>query len=311
MTLTQLHYMTAVAEHGNFTVAAEKCFVTQPTLSMQVQKLEEELGVKIFNRSTKPILLTDIGKKILVQAKKITEEAIRMRDIVSTEKGFVGGEFKLGIIPTIMPTLLPMFLNTFIKKYPKVDLKIEELTTQNITRLLEDGHLDAGIAATPLDMDSIIELPLYHEPFVGYVPESNPLHSSNHIEIDDLGVTDLLILEDGHCFRDHVLNLCKMNRIENNPFDLKSGSFETLINLAEEGLGMTLLPFLHGNSLNDIKKKNLRFFPEPAPAREVSLIHYKSQLKLPVINALRSTISSIISGAIKFDNIKIIPPEKI
>ena len=308
MTLTQLYYMSAVAEYGNFTVAADKCFVTQPTLSMQVQKLEVELGVKIFNRATKPIVLTDIGKKILIQAKRITEEATRMQDIVSTEKGFIGGEFKLGIIPTVMPTLLPMFLKTFVKKYPKVDLKIEELTTQNITKMLEKGHLDAGIAATPLGLDSILELPLYHEPFVGYIPEGNPLHAVEQIEIEDLNLTDLLVLEDGHCFRNHVLNLCQMNRIESNPFDLKSGSFETLINLADEGLGMTLLPFLHGNSLTDNKKKNLRFFPEPAPAREVSLIHSKSQLKLPIINALRSAVSSIIRGAIKFENIKIISP---
>jgi len=311
MTLTQLYYMNAVAEHGNFTIAAEKCFVTQPTLSMQVQKLEEELGVKIFNRSTKPIILTDIGKKILVQAKKITEEATRMQDIVSIEKGFIGGEFRLGIIPTIMPTLLPMFLNTFIKKYPKVDLKIEELTTQNITKMLEEGHLDAGIAATPLGLNSIIELPLYHEPFVGYIPEENPLHKLKEIEVDDLDLTDLLVLEDGHCFRNHVLNLCQMNQIVGNPFDLKSGSIETLINLSDEGPWMTLLPYLHGNNLTEAKKKNLRFFPEPAPAREVSLIHYKSQLKLPIINALRSTVSSIIRGAIRFENIKVITPERI
>ena len=278
---------------------------------MQVQKLEEELGVKIFNRATKPIILTDVGKKILVQAKRITEEATRMQDIVSTEKGFIGGEFKLGIIPTVMPTLLPMFLKTFTKKYPKVDLKIEELTTQNITKMLEEGHLDAGIAATPLGLNSIIELPLYHEPFVGYIPEGNSLHTIKQIEIDDLNMTDILVLEDGHCFRNNVLNLCQMNRIEKNPFDLKSGSFETLINLADEGLGMTLLPFLHGNSLTDNKKKNLKFFPDPAPAREVSLIHYKSQLKLPIINALRTSVSSIIRGAIKFENIKIISPERV
>ena len=311
MTLTQLHYMNAVAEYGNFTIAAEKCFVTQPTLSMQVQKLEEELGVKIFNRSTKPIILTDIGKKILVQAKKITEEATRMKDIVSTEKGFIGGEFKLGIIPTVMPTLLPMFLNTFIKKYAKVDLKIEELTTHNIVKMLEEGHLDAGIAATPLGLNSIIELPLYHEPFVGYIPKGNSLHSIKQIEVDDLNMTDLLVLEDGHCFRNHVLNLCQMNQIEGKPFDLKSGSIETLINLSDEGPWMTLLPYLHGNNLTDLKKKNLRFFPEPAPAREVSLIHYKSQLKLPVINAIRSTIINIIRGAIRFENIEVITPERI
>jgi LysR family hydrogen peroxide-inducible transcriptional activator len=301
--------MNTVAEFGNFTIAAEKCFVTQPTLSMQIQKLEEELGVKIFNRSTKPIILTDIGEKIIVQAKKITEEASRMNDIVSTEKGFIGGEFKLGIIPTVMPTLLPMFLNIFTKKYPKVDLKIEELTTVNITKLIRDGHLDAGIAATPLGMNTIIELPLYHEPFVAYIPNTSPLKSLDKIEIDDLNSFDILVLEDGHCFRDHVLNLCQMNSFSKNRFDLKSGSFETLIKLADEGLGMTLLPYLNANSLTTEKKKNLKFFPNPAPAREVSLIHSNSKLKLPVINVLKSTISSIIRGAIKFDHIKVISPQ--
>ena len=311
MTLTQLKYMNTVAEFGNFTIAAEKCCVTQPTLSMQIQKLEEELGVKIFNRSTKPIILTDIGEKIIIQAKKITQEASRMDDIVSTEKGFIGGEFKLGIIPTVMPTLLPMFLNTFTKKYPKIDLKIEELTTVNITKLIREGHLDAGIAATPLGMDTIIELPLYHEPFVAYIPDTNPLKSLDQIEIDDLNSSDVLVLEDGHCFRDHVLNLCQMNSFSKNRFDLKSGSFETLIKLADEGLGMTLLPYLNADSLTTEKKKNLKFFPDPAPAREVSLIHSNSKLKLPVINVLKSTISSIIRGAIKFDHIKVISPQKV
>ena len=157
MTLTQLQYTIAVAEEGNFTQAAEKCFVTQPTLSMQVQKLEDELGIKLFNRNTKPITLTTIGEKIIDQAKMILKEANRMKDIVSTEKGFVGGNFRLGIIPTVMPTLLPMFLNTFIKKFPKVNLKIEELNTAAIIEELKNGKLDAGIAATPLDDVKIIE----------------------------------------------------------------------------------------------------------------------------------------------------------
>ena len=161
MTLTQLQYTLAVAEEGNFTLAAEKCFVTQPTLSMQVQKLEDELGVKLFNRNSKPIALTQIGEKIISQAKIIIEEAKRMDDIVAVEKGEVKGDFKLGIIPTVMPTLLPLFLNTFIKKYPLVNLKIEESTTVSITEKLIQGKLDAGIAATPLDNQKIIEKPLY------------------------------------------------------------------------------------------------------------------------------------------------------
>ena len=151
MTLTQLAYMVAVAEAKNFTVAAENVFVTQPTLSMQIQKLEDELGVEIFNRTKKPIRLTKVGEQILIQARNILAEAKRMDDIVAQEKGFIGGEFRLGIIPTVMPTLLPMFLNIFIKQHPKVNLKIQELTTSAIIKALKEGKLDAGIAA-PLNM---------------------------------------------------------------------------------------------------------------------------------------------------------------
>ena len=157
-------------------------------------------------------------------------------------------------------------------------------------------------------MDTILELPLYHEPFVAYIPDSNPLKSLDHIEIDDLNSTDILILEDGHCFRDHVLNLCQVNSLSSNRFDLKSGSFETLIKLADEGLGMTLLPYLNADSMTT-EKKNLNF-PDPAPTREVNLIHSKSKLKLPVLNVLKSTISSIIRAAINFGDIKVISPQK-
>src|SRR6478672_2878206 len=151
MTITQLQYVLAVAEYKNFTLAAEKCFVTQPTLSMQIQKVEEELGIQIFDRTKKPIQLTEIGQKIVNQAKSIVVEADRIQDIVDQQKGFVGGEFRLGIIPTVTPTLLPMFLNNFIKKYPKVKLIIEELNTEDIIEKLKNGHLDAAIAATPLE----------------------------------------------------------------------------------------------------------------------------------------------------------------
>ena len=307
MTLTQLEYTLAVAEEGNFTQAAEKCFVTQPTLSMQVQKLEEELGVKLFNRNTKPIALTPIGKKILIQAKTIVEEAKRMDDIVSMEKGEVKGDFNLGIIPTVMPTLLPLFLNNFIKKYPKVKLNIEELTTEAIVEKLTQGKLDAGIAATPLDNPRLIEKPLYYEPFVGYIPKSLPLAKLEKLTLEDVEKIDVIVLEDGHCFRDHVLKLCQTTRISKS-FDLKSGSFETLIHLANEGMGMTLLPYLQTRNLSNDNKENLRHFESPEPAREISIIFTKSQLKLPVIEVLSESIEGIIRGAIKFDNIRLITP---
>ena len=309
MTITQLQYVLAVAEHRNFTLAAEKCFVTQPTLSMQIQKVEEELNIQIFDRRKKPIQLTEIGQKIVNQAKNIVNEADRMQDIVEQQKGFIGGEFRLGIIPTIMPTLLPMFLNNFIKKYPKVKLIIEELNTDEIILKLKNGHLDAAIAATPLMEEKIKEVVLYFEPFMAYIPQSHKYYSKNEIEVSDLDVDEILLLQDGHCFRDGILNLCKnVSKSDFSHFQLESGSFETLIKLADEGLGITLLPYLHTLDLKESDKLKLKHFVEPKPAREVSLIFPKTELKIQIIDALRSTIAGVIKGAIVFQNIEIISP---
>ncbi|WP_223034118.1 hydrogen peroxide-inducible genes activator [Hanstruepera marina] len=309
MTITQLYYVLAVAEQQNFTKAAEKCFVTQPTLSMQIQKLEDELDIQIFDRSKKPIELTDVGRKIVTQAKNIVNESYRIQDIVDQQKGFIGGEFKFGIIPTVMPTLLPMFLKTFIKKYPKIKLKIEELTTEEMISRINDGHLDAAIAATPLEHDNIKERVLYFEPFVGYIPPHHRLYSSGKLNVSDLEIDDMLLLEDGHCFRDGVINLCKAFKDHtDDQFQLESGSIETLIKLSDEGLGMTLLPYLHTLDLNEKAKQNLHYFNDPAPAREVSLIYHKSELKMQIIEAMQGVISGIIRGAIAFQNVKIISP---
>ncbi|MFB9056372.1 hydrogen peroxide-inducible genes activator [Mariniflexile ostreae] len=309
MTITQLHYVLAVAENQNFTKAAEKCFVTQPTLSMQIQKLEDKLGVIIFDRSKKPIELTEVGKKIVNQARSIVNESYRIQDIVDQQKGFIGGEFKLGVIPTIMPTLLPMFLKTFIKKHPRVKLKIEELTTEDIITRIKDGHLDAAIAATPLKNEDIKERVLYFEPFVNYIPKGHRLFSNKKIDVKDLDINDMLLLEDGHCFRDGVINLCKAFKSQTDEnFQLESGSIETLIKLSNEGLGMTLLPYLHTLDVHEAKKENLHHFNEPVPAREVSLIYHKSELKMHIVGALQDVISGVIRGAIAFQNVKIISP---
>ena len=309
MTITQLYYVLAVAENQNFTKAAEKCFVTQPTLSMQIQKLEDQLDVLIFDRTKKPIELTDVGRKIVNQARTILNESYRIQDIVDQQKGFIGGEFKLGIIPTVMPTLLPMFLTNFIKKHPKVKLKIEELTTEEIISRINDGHLDAAIAATPLEDENIKERVLYFEPFVGYIPKNHRLHNHKKIDVSDLDIDDMLLLEDGHCFRDGVINLCKAFKNQtDDQFQLESGSIETLIKLSNEGLGMTLLPYLHTLDINDKEKENLHHFIEPSPAREVSLIYHKSELKMQIIEALQDVISGVIRGAIAFQNVKIISP---
>ena len=309
MTITQLKYVLAVAEFKNFTVAAQNSFVTQPTLSMQIQKLEDELSVIIFNRKKKPIELTLIGEKIIEQAKLIVNESNRITDIVDQQKGFIGGEFKLGIIPTIMPTLLPYFLKNFLNKYPKVKLIIQELTTDQIIKKINDGHLDAGIAATPLENESIKERPLYYEPFVGFVSPDHRLYKKEFISEQDLDIDDILLLEDGHCFKNSIVNLCQStSNTDKIHFQLESGSIKTLIKLSKEGLGMTLIPYLHTLDLAADDQKYLKQFNNTVPAREVSLIYHKSQLKMQMIEAMKTTIDGVIRGAISFQDVKIISP---
>lgn len=309
MTITQLQYVVAVAEHKNFTTAAEKCFVTQPTLSMQIQKLEEELDIKIFDRTKKPIQLTDVGQQMVLQAHKILNESDRMKDIIDQQKGFVGGDFKIGVIPTITPTLVPMFLNTFIKKYPKVNLIIEEYNTEEIIKCLKNGTIDAALAATPLEHPEIKEIVLYYEPFVGYFP-INFRQNKSELLPEDIDLNQLLLLEDGHCFRNSILNLCSTKSIENNKhFEIKSGGFETLVKLSNEGLGVTLLPYLHSLELKEKDKENLLPFKEPKPSREVSLIFSKNELKRHIIDALVQTIKGIVKGAIAYEEVQIISPK--
>ena len=309
MTITQLEYVLAVAKHQNFTEAAKQSFVTQPTLSMQIQKLEDELDVKIFNRKKKPIAITPVGEKIIKQAKTIVSESQRMTDIVDQQKGYVGGDFRLGIIPTIIPTLLPMFLKVFINKYPKVNLVINELTTEQIIQQLSEGSIDVAIAATPLEEDNIVEKAIYYEPFLGFIPESHSLFAKDKIDVADLDIDEILLLEDGHCFKDNIINLCQpvINRKEKH-FELESGSFNTLTKLSKEGFGMTLLPYLETLEIKDSDKKYLREFNKPVPAREVSLIHHKSQLKIQMIEALKTTIDAVVRGAISFSDVEIISP---
>ena len=208
-----------------------------------------------------------------------------------------------------MPTLLPMFLKSFIRSYPKVKLKIEELNTNELTNRLKDGHLDAAIAATPLGIQHLKERVLFFEPFVGYITPNHRLNDKTAIEVSDLDINDILILEDGHCFREGVLNLCKTTKEQQKEaFQLESGSIEMLVKLANEGMGMTLLPYLNTLDLKLVEQKNLRFFKTPSPAREVSLIYNKTELKIHIIDAIHETISGIIRGAIKFQDVKIISP---
>ena len=298
MTLVQLQYVLAVAEHKNFTIAADKSFVTQPTLSMQIQKLEKELNIEIFDRTSHPIKITQIGEKIVAQAKTILMEANRMKHLVNEEKGLLEGDFVIGVIPTILPSLVPLFYKTFQKNNPKSNLIIKELKTDKIVKGIKDGSLDFGIVVSPLYEDQIIERPLYYEPLVAYVPPTHRLSSQENILETDLDTADLLILQEGHCFRNNVLALCDASKLKHRPIKLESGSFDALIKLADDGYGMTLLPSLVADDLPENYRKNVKNFQNPVPTREVSLIFHQSQLRDSFEKELVNTIQSILRGKI-------------
>ena len=287
MTITQLNYIIAVDTHRHFARAAESCFVTQPTLSMQIHKLEEELGVTIFDRSRKPLQPTDIGVQILEQARIIITEERRIEEIIQLHKGEIAGDFKLAIIPTVASTLLPRFLKCFISQYPKVNLQIEELQTKVILERLKNGLLDAAILATPLSQDGIMEKPLYYEPFMAYTPMDHRLFKEKFLDNSDLDVNDILLLHEGHCFRDSVINLCSslFDKKDKAGVKLESGSFETLIKLSKQGFGMTLVPYLKAIELKNIEPEGtVKPFSRPQPMREISLIHHRTHLKISIID---------------------------
>lgn len=298
MTLIQLRYIVAVDTYRHFANAAEHCFVTQPTLSMQISKLERELDILIFDRSKHPIEPTEIGKKILAQAKLALIEAARIEEIVKASKGQVSGEFRLGIIPTVSPALLPRFLRKITTEYPDIYLKIEELQTDQIIEMLDKDQLDAGILATPLEKPRIIETPLYYEPFMAYVPEGHRLENEEFVLHSELKLRDILLLKSGHCFRDNIINLCDSAFTEtgnsNQLLEFESGNFETLIKLANQGFGMTLIPYLTALDLGETDIANIKPIEHPQPTREISLVYSRAQLKISIIEILEREIKSLI-----------------
>ena len=213
MTFTQLEYILALDAARQFTTAAEHCFVTQPTLSMQIQKLEEELGVIIFDRSKQPVVPTEAGKEIIAQAKNILLQRNVLQELVQNKKGVLTGELKLGIIPTLAPYLLPLFLQSFSLKYDQVKLVISEMTTDMIIHALKDGSIDAGILVTPLQQRSITEHVLFYEELMAYVSKNNTLYQKSYVLAGDIDPNKLWLLEEGHCFRSQIENLCELRKM--------------------------------------------------------------------------------------------------
>lgn len=302
MTLTQLGYVVAVAQHRNFSVAATASFVTQPTLSMQIQKLEEELGIVIFDRQQHPIRPTAIGDRIIAQAKLVLAEAQKVVDLTTQEQNDVSGPISIGVIPTLSPYILPLFIQRFSDTYPQAQITVEELQTHQIIERLQNDQLSIGLLVTPLQIAALVEHPIFYEPFVLYVSPAHPLAETKLVREKDLSLNDVWLLTEGHCFRDQVLNICRERasggrRVGSAHKNLRfeSGNLETLKKLVDQSSGYTLLPQLAAQDLHEsVRKRQVREFQAPVPTREVSLVHSKLLKKRATVEALVSMIRDSI-----------------
>lgn len=294
MTLQQLEYITAIDAYRNFSSAAASCHVTQPTLSAMVQKLEEELDIKIFDRSRQPVIPTSIGKKVIAQAHIILQNVKQLQQLVADEQEIISGELHIGIIPTLAPYLLPLFLKEFSAHFPLVHLQITERLTDSIIHLLKTGQLDAGILATPLRDRSLIEDPIFWEEFIVYAPLEISLQEKSYILPDDIDTNRLLLLEEGHCIRSQIINLCGLQQNQNSLGNVtyEAGSLETLRRLVETHAGITILPELALLELNEDQMQHIRFFKPPAPVREISIVVNRGFVKQKLVEALKQEILS-------------------
>jgi len=308
MTLSQLYYLVAVDNHRHFAKAAEACYVTQPTLSMQVQKLEEELGVLLFDRSKYPVKPTAVGQKVIAQAREVLHESERIKEILQDFKNVVEGPFKLGVIPTVASTVLPRFVKQFYREFPAIQLQVTELQTDQIIKMLRNDQLDAALLATPLQESGIIEKPLFYEPFVAYIPSDHRLSGEKFITNSELDINDMLLLNEGHCFRNSILNLCQKQNPATGPMNFESGNFETLIRLSKKGFGMTLLPYLHAIDLPAEDQKFVKPIAEPKPTREISLVYTRAELKIKVIEKLIELITKNVPPKLLEEKEQILSP---
>lgn len=301
MTLVQLRYIIAVDTWRHFATAAEKCFVTQPTLSMQIQKLEDELGLRIFDRSKTPVVPTAEGESIIAQAREILREAERLTELVREKKGELVGELKVGIIPTLAPYLVPLFLKNFLKRFPGIRLTLTELTTDVIVEKLKKNLLDAGLLVTPLDENGITERPLFYEEFVVYVSPDEAAYKKRYVLADDIDVRHLWLLEEGHCLRSQIMHLCelKTRAVGGQNVQYEAGSVETLKKLVETRNGVTILPTLAVRDLTARQMKMVRHFKPPVPVREVSLVTHRNFVKKKFLDALRDAILQSIPDHMK------------
>jgi LysR family hydrogen peroxide-inducible transcriptional activator len=274
MNLQQLEYIIAVDTHRHFARAAEQSYVTQPTLSMMVQKLEEELGLKIFDRSKHPVEPTKQGEEVIRRAKNILAEAAHLRDYSMELKGEITGDLYIGIIPTLAPYLLPLCLRNFSERFPLLRLHVREMVTDEIIDALKAGKIDMGLLATPVHEPQLKEHVLFYEAFYAYVSQSEKLPNKKYLLPKEINPGHLWLLEEGHCLRSQIFNLCELKKQDKatDTLHYEAGSIETLINLVDRYDGITIIPHLAVLNLKPSQKKKVREFSNPKPVREISLV---------------------------------------
>lgn len=296
VTITQLEYIVAVDTYRHFATAAEKCFITQPTLSMQIKKLEEYMDVTIFDRSKQPIIPTDVGVSIIEQARIILGETRKIDEIIKDHKNTIEGSLKIGIIPTLAPFLLPMFIGNYIRKYPAIKVEVEEMVSNDIMKSLKKDKIDVGIFVTPAKDDKIIERPLFYEEMMIYAHKDHSLLQKSLIEVKDIATPEIWMLGDGHCFRNQVINLCEMHDLQHQelPFEFESNSLETLMKIVDKEGGFTLIPELATQYLPKERMPQVKRFSNLHPLREVSLVYSRHYSKLKLLDLLAKSIQDII-----------------
>lgn len=301
MTFTQLEYIVALDTHRHFAKAAEQSFVTQPTLSMQIQKMEEELGIKIFDRSKQPVLPTEPGKDIIEHARKILSERDLLLENIDSKKGVIRGELRIGVIPTLAPYLLPLCIPAFAKKFPHVKLIVNEFTTDQIISKLREGKIDTGLLVTPLQEQGIKEDVLFYEELVVYVSKTNNTYKKTYVLPKDIDPDKLWLLEEGHCFRSQILNLCELRKVNRDGgyFEYEAGSIETLRRMVDMNDGITILPELAVIDMPPSQKRHLRYFKQPVPVREVSLITHRHFVKKKLVESFKQAIINSVPEKLK------------
>ena len=308
MNIQQLEYIIAVDNYRHFSKAAEASFVTQPTLSMMIQKLEEELDVKIFDRSQLPVQPTEIGRRIIDQARVAVAQVNQIKEIIHEEKGVVKGVFRLGIIPTVSPYLLPKLMQVHGESMHDIRIVISELTTDQILKGLSNDSLDGGILATPLKEPAIKERPIYYERFFAYVsPLEKALFAKTSLDEEDLSTAKLWLLDEVHCFRTQILHLCNLKKkrgANQSIFSYEAGSIDTLIQIVDQNEGLTVIPEMAIASLSDKQKKNVRPFKNSTPVREISLITRKEYLRERLIEIIVDEVKVAVPRSLQDEAMK-------